>query len=461
MPSQSTSAENGSGGARFRKLLLSAAIVLASLTGPVSAAPEEYVLGPQDKIRLKIYEWRASRDVIFEWTALNDEFTVGAGGALSLPFVGSLNASGLTPDELAKQIGDHLMRQMGLGRQPDTSVEIVQFRPFYIVGDVTQPGEFPYRPGMTVLQAVSIAGGMRTRDESLSRIEREVIAGRGDVDLFRLSNVSMLARKARLEAELADLEEIKFPDTLTARKGDSSVALLMEQERAIFKARRDGMTTQVRALEGLRDFLEKELSSLEAQLVFHDKQADLVKKELEGVSSLVTKGLAVAPREMSLQRDLAQIQSGRLQAETSLLRARQEISRTDISIIELRNRHINEVSVSLRETQGLLDELARKADTAVQLLYESEITAPRLLAQRARTTRLQPIYTIVRPTADGMKELKVDETTPVEPGDTVKVEYPLPPGLDDPASMLPSVPLTTGMSTFPAAPVAANESALR
>lgn len=441
---------------KLGRILLSAAVFLAPLAVSSHATAEEYLLGPQDKIRLKIYEWRASRDVIFEWTALNDEFTVGAGGMLALPFVGSIKASGLTPDDLAKQIGDHLMRQMGLGREPDTSVEIVQFRPFYIVGDVTQPGEFPYRPGMTVLQAVSIAGGMRTRDESLSRIEREVIAGRGEVDLYRLNNVSLLARKARLEAELADKEEITFPDTLTARKGDSSVSILMEQERTIFKARRDGLTTQVRALEGLRDFLDKELSSLEAQLVFHDKQEELLKKELEGVSSLVTKGLAVAPREMSLQRDLAQVQSGRLQAETSLLRARQEISRTDIAIIELRNRHTNEVSVSLRETQGQLDEIARKADTAVQLLYESEITAPRLLAQRARTTRLQPIYTIVRPSTDGTTELKADETTPVQPGDTVKVEYPLPPGLDDPATILPSVPLTTGMSTLPVAPLASN-----
>ena len=54
---------------------------------------------------------------------------------------------------------------MGLGRPPDVAVEVVQFRPFYIVGDVRPPASSPTGPGLTVLQALSIAGGLRTRAE--------------------------------------------------------------------------------------------------------------------------------------------------------------------------------------------------------------------------------------------------------------------------------------------------------
>lgn len=415
----------------WRMALLAGISLAIGMGGWSAATAGEYLLGPQDKVRLKIYEWRASRDVIFEWTALNDMFTVGADGTLSLPFVGNIRAAGVTPSELGRSIGETLMQHMGLGRAPDASVEVIQFRPFYIVGHVMQPGEFPFRPGLTVLQALSIAGGLRTREESFSRLEREVIAGRGEVSLLGLDNVSLIARKARLEAELADAENITFPSQLTDRQGDGSIALLMDQERLIFKARRDAQSTQVRALTGLRDFLEKELSSLETQLSFYDKQIELVQRELTGVSSLVNKGLAVAPRELSLERTVTQIQSDRLSAETSLLRARQEISRTDISILELRNQRTNEVTTSLRETQGSLDALSRKADTAVQLLYESEISAPRLLAQRDRAARAQPIYTIVRPTEKGIVELTAQESDSLEPGDTIKVEIPLPAGLDD------------------------------
>jgi polysaccharide export outer membrane protein/exopolysaccharide production protein ExoF len=398
--------------------------------GQPSAIAGDYLLGPQDKVRLKIYEWRASRDVIFEWTALNDQFTVGAGGALSLPFVGDIQAAGVTPSDLAGAIGDRLMRQMGLGRQPDVAVEVVQYRPFYIVGHVTQPGEFPYRPGLTVLQALTIAGGLRTREENFSRLEREVIAGRGEVSVLALNNVSLMARKARLEAELAGLDKIAFPEQLAKRQGEATIGVIMAQESSIFETRREALNTQVRALTDLKEFLQKELSSLEAQLALHDKQIELMEKELGGVSSLVNKGFAAGTRELALQRTLADIQSGRLSAETSLLRARQEVSRTDISILELRNTRTNEITVSLRETQAQLEELNRKADTAVELLHESEFTAPRLLALRADAAKAQPIYTIVRPSGNDTVELPAKESTPVEPGDTVKVEIPMPPALE-------------------------------
>ncbi|WP_353646473.1 polysaccharide biosynthesis/export family protein [Mesorhizobium sp. WSM2239] len=67
------------------------------------------------------------RDVNFEWTALNQEFIVGAEGSLSQPFVGDFRATGVTSQDLARQIGNRLMEQMGLRRQPDVIVEILQF----------------------------------------------------------------------------------------------------------------------------------------------------------------------------------------------------------------------------------------------------------------------------------------------------------------------------------------------
>jgi protein involved in polysaccharide export with SLBB domain len=433
------------------KALLGTALAAGTLSASSGA---EYLLGPQDKLRLKIFEWRASRDVIFEWTALNDEFIVGPDGSLSLPLAGEIRASGETPRNLGREIGIRLRQRMGLGREPDVAVEVIQFRPFYIVGHVTQPGEFPYRPGLTVLQALTIAGGLRTREEDIARLEREVIAGRGEVDILSLGNVSLLVRKARLEAELSGGEGIGFPEQLLRLQGEGSVSIMMEQERAIFAARRDGLRTQVRALEDLKDFLVKELASLEKQLTFHDKQIELVEKELSGVTALVKKGYTAAPRELGLQRTLADVQSSRLSAETALLRARQEISRTDISILQLRNTFSNEVTVALRETQAQLDENVRKADTATQLLHESEVSAPRLLALRAKAQRAQPVYTIVRPDETGSVEIPATETTEVGPGDTVKVEIPLPERMDVLGLGTPDAASTTLLAPVVGLPVA-------
>jgi len=401
-------------------------VLLALLALAGGTAHADYLLGPQDKVRIKAYEWRASRDEIFEWSALNDEFTVGAAGTLSLPFVGEIRAAGIATGELAATIADRLRSEMGLGRRPDTSVEIVQFRPFYIVGQVEHPGEFPYRPGLTVLQALSISGGLQKMNDGVARIERDAISARGDLQVLEMQAGNLRARRARLMAEMKESETIEFPRELTARPNDPSAALAMQQEQAIFQARRDALTTQMRALEQLKEFLEKEVVSLAAQKQTEETQIQLVKKELSGVSVLVDKGLAAAPRQFALERTVAQIEGERLRIETSLLRARQEISKTDIAILELKNKRANDVAIELRETQAKLEELDRKADTTEQLVYEAEVTAPQFLAARARSYKVQPVYTIVRQSAGKSVELAASESTTIEPGDTVKVEVPLP-----------------------------------
>lgn len=413
----------------LRRVVVAAALsIAAGSAGVHSVSAAEYLLGPQDKVRLKIYEWQASKDSIFEWTALNDEFTVGADGKLSLPFAGEVNAAGSAPGKLGSVIADLLMEHMGLGRAPDVSVEVVQFRPFYIVGEVRTPGEFPFRPGLTILQALSIAGGLRTREDNIPRLEREMISERGDISVLAQAGLNLMARKARLVAELNGADDITFPDQLAKRSNEGSVALAMEQERLVFRARKDGMNTQIRAFNGLKDFLDKELSSLEEQVTLYDRQIELVQKELKGVSALVDKGLSEAPRQMSLERTLAQVRSDRLAAETAVFRARQEISRTDISILELSNQRATEVSQSLRETQAQINENSRKADTAMQMLRESQTAAPQLLALRTAAEETEPVYVVVRQTPDGKStEIPATETTAVEPGDTVKVRIPLPP----------------------------------
>ena len=217
--------------------LAAAALLLAGLLqGGPAAAEAEYRLGPEDKIRLKVFEWRASLDEVFGWEALNDEYTLGAAGELSLPLLGPVEAAGATRDQLAALIAERLAQRMGLGGQPTVAVEIVEYRPFYIVGSVEEPGAYPYRPGLTLLKALSLAGGLSSRDESGTRA---VISGLGDIDVLLLQRDAAVARLARLRAELADAGAFEAPPELARRTGEAAVARLLEQEQAIFAARQD------------------------------------------------------------------------------------------------------------------------------------------------------------------------------------------------------------------------------
>jgi polysaccharide export outer membrane protein/exopolysaccharide production protein ExoF len=424
---QKSAAEQSSGLHRLRLRACVAAIALgAFLTPAIAASLDDYKLGPLDKVRLRVQEWRASKDEVYEWSTLKEDYIVGPSGTVSIPLAGDIRASGLTTRELGSAIGAKLKERLGMIEAPDTAVEIVQYRPFYIVGQVDKPGEYPYRPGITVLQAISVAGGMqRINDMGLFRLNRDSIGSRGDLAITIAQTRNMLARKARLQAELNSATDITFPKELTDHASESSVKMLLEQERTIFETRRRALETQISALEHLKSYLNKEVESLTAQVQTETTQMDLVNKELSSISSLVERGLSSAPRQLLLQRTIAQIEGERLRLQTSVVKAQQDISKTDIEIVDARNKYNNEVTVELRATQAALEELKDKADTTAKLIYESEVTAPQFIHDRMNSQKMQPILKIVRETNGTSSELYVGETTEVLPGDTIKVEMPI------------------------------------
>ncbi|MBS7542949.1 polysaccharide biosynthesis/export family protein [Ancylobacter oerskovii] len=411
-------------------LLLSAGAALATdppTTPPAAAGTGEYRLGPQDKIRLKVLEWRATRDEIFEWSPMAGEFAVNPEGRLDVPLIGSVEASGRTSAEIGREIGEGLQQLMGLAEIPRVAVEVSEFRPFYAAGDVMRPGPYPYRPKLTVLQAIAIAGGIqRPLDPGLLRLGRDVIAGQGELALLGQERDALRARLGRLQSELDGLEDISFPAEVGKRAEDRAIALLIRQERQIFVGRRDALVAQTNALVQLKSFLEKEAQTLQGQIAAQDKQMALVNQELQAITGLVEKGYAVSSRQLGLERTIAQIQGDKLRLETELLRVRQDASRADISMIDLKNTRTNELTAELRTTQAKLDDTLQKMKTAQQLLYEAGVSAPHRYIERSRALRVEPSYVIVR-TSDGeIAEIDATETTPVEPGDTLKVSLPLP-----------------------------------
>jgi protein involved in polysaccharide export with SLBB domain len=389
------------------------------------AAASEYRFGPDDKLRLSIFEWRPSLDESFGWEPLNDEYKVGAGGDLSLPLLGRVQAAGLTRDELSVHIGEQLSQRMGLGRQPTVAIEIVEYRPFYVVGPVATSGAFPYRSGLTVLQAVSIAGGLRTYTGDLFDTGRGTIAAAGELNVLLLQRDSLQARVVRLETELARAAKIQFPIELLDRRPEPAIATLLQAEQRIFSAREDAYSTQMHALDQLKRNLATELPSLTAQLETVETQVQLIEEELESVNTLLKSGLANQPRRMALERDLARTEGDRLRVESSLLRAKQEISKAEISIVELRSRRAQDITAELGQTQAKLEEIDRRIHTTTKLVSALAAASPYVVDDEMPGRVAEPVYHIVRRAGDTMTEMPADEATPVRPGDTVKVKIRL------------------------------------
>ena len=405
------------GCARLLLRLARVGATLLLLAGVLQAAPAvaqaPYLLGPEDKIRLKVFEWRASQDEVFSWEALNDVYALGAAGEISLPLVGSVQAAGTTSDQLAALISERLAQRMHLGRSPTVAVEIVEYRPFFIAGSVQEPGAYPYRPGLSLLKALSLAGGLSTKADGGPR---EVISGLGDIDVLLLQRGEAVARIARLQAELAGAEAYEAPKEIAGRSGEPAVARLLDQEQAMFVARQDSYKTQMAALEQLRDNLQIEVPAQAGLLENVQAQVDSLRDEVATIGSVVT-----GRQVRDMQREITQLEGERLRGETSLLRAKQEVSRAEIAIIELRTQHTQNLASEIRDTQAQLDQLERRLETAESLVADAQLDDP--VGGRAGTPRLQPAFSIVRTGADGQSvELTAEETTPIEPGDAIKVE---------------------------------------
>jgi polysaccharide biosynthesis/export protein len=101
------------------------------------------------------------RVVVYGQEGLTNSYAIDAGGSITMPLIGGVPARGRTPAGLAGEIAARLRN--GYIREPSVAVEIEAYRPFFILGEVSAPGQYPYVPNMTVESAVAIAGGFSPR----------------------------------------------------------------------------------------------------------------------------------------------------------------------------------------------------------------------------------------------------------------------------------------------------------
>ena len=118
---------------------------------PVRGYDADYRLDAGDKLRV----------VVYGQEGLTNTYAVSASGSITMPLIGTVPARGLTPSQLAGSIATRLRN--GYIREPSVAAEVESYRPFFILGEVAAPGQYPYVPNMTAESAVAIAGGFSPR----------------------------------------------------------------------------------------------------------------------------------------------------------------------------------------------------------------------------------------------------------------------------------------------------------
>jgi polysaccharide biosynthesis/export protein ExoF len=388
------------------------ALCLVSSLTFTSPAHAEYRLGVSDKVRIKIQEW----------PDLTGEYTVNSDGIISIPLIGEVRAQGLQVRDLADEISDRLQKRTNGGQRPYAVVEISQFRPFFILGNVQKPGEYPYRPGLTVLQAIGVAGGYyRPADPAALRLERDAAVARGELKSLASKLTILVARSARLSAAITG-KEIAFPTELTDQRNNPSIAAILESERTALALERAATKNQQDDLESLKQLYLQEIISLKGHEDALKQEQVTLKRQLDDLRALSGKGLALAPSILSMERGLAQSGNELLAVETQIVRAQESIK---VAEQRTRDTNLERSRTNTKELQQVKDDIIdtrTRMITQRSLLEESQTTTPAHLFDESIATGN---IVIVRMRDAEKHEIVVDESAVIEPNDVIRVPTPV------------------------------------
>src|SRR3954471_2969364 len=142
----------------MRPLIFMALSLLTGCSGGLGKLPDlgsdvvaPYVLGAGDTLQITVYDQ----------ADLTGSYRISDSGFVAIPIVGAIPAQGLTLDQLQKRLTERLDAKAV--KSPDVTLQVTEYRPFFILGEVKNPGSYPYVPNITVLTAVAIAGGFTFR----------------------------------------------------------------------------------------------------------------------------------------------------------------------------------------------------------------------------------------------------------------------------------------------------------
>ncbi|WP_018896520.1 polysaccharide biosynthesis/export family protein [Rhizobium sp. 2MFCol3.1] len=396
---------------RLGRLLTLLALGTAMFAGTAASAP----LPPHTKIRLSVVQWMPTKGVYEQWGSIGGDLTVSDAGTVSVPVLGSVAVGDLDDDGLAAEIGKRLKEKIGLVDAPATTVQVLEYPPVYVVGDVSKPGEYKFSLGLTVLQAVALGGGeFRSTSalEGASEVTRLVGALKELDDSITRSN----AKIARLETEMtgattADLSK-------QADKSDPFAAAIYNQEQVIFEARTSSIDRKAKSLAELRELLNEEIRVLDQKTASTDANIKSIQQQVDSTATLVAKGAVVATRQGEVERTLRSYQDDRLDISTAIMRARQSISQTTRDLQALYDERKTEVASDLQAERATLVQLKVKRETSQKLVLDSLSS----LSGAARQGE-KPVLTfvIVRRENGTANEISASESTTLMPGDVVKV----------------------------------------
>jgi polysaccharide export outer membrane protein len=403
------------------RVLRTYAVAAVGLVLASTAARAEYTLQPGDTLDF----------ALLGMTDLKQRSTIGPDGEISLPLVGQVKAAGQTLTHLKATVkgllASRLYRQITTdGREnmiviggEELSLDVATYRPIYVSGDVLKAGEQPFRPGMTVRQAVSVAGGFDILKLKLGNPLIDPIDFKAQLGADMAEYAREQARTARIQAELAGAAELNLDSITAPGLPAATMERIKDTERKTFAARTADLKKEMDWLRDTIGTAEKRMATLGEQ---QDKELEGNREdlaELERVKELVSRGSAPITRIIDARRtslfSATRVLQTTMSAQT-LERDRDELKRKIVKVAdEYRMALLNqaqESTLKMATLRARMDGVREKMGIA---------SAPRLV----QTEAAKPTLVIFRKDGQGIERIEAALDSELTPGDVVEVTVPV------------------------------------
>lgn len=358
------------------------------------ALAEPYRLHAQDRLLIRVPVWDFSQGDMTGWQSLSGEYRVGDDGKLQLPLAGVVEAEGRTLLELRDALSDRLRLGAGLEREPELSVELAGSLPIYVLGAVETRGAVDFRPGMTARQAMALAGGPQRATADPLRM----IALAGDMREADSTVARLRAEMRLVQSDLALLDK-----AAPLAPGDG---LHSDLQAAAAQARQ----ARIASLDSLEALLRDKIRRMQQQMVLRDQQVVDYGRELAATESLKDRGLAANARVTALATTVNDLESRRIDLETTLLTAQQQLNETARDRTAITDDARTERLNRLAELRGQIATAEIRLETARNAHAAAADTG-------AGKQAMLPEYAITR---DGQTGPATADTA-LAPGDTLEI----------------------------------------
>lgn len=403
---------------RFVRLLVLGAGLLSGLAAPARA--DEYKLQPGDVLEFSVAGIPDMRQKLM----------INLDGDVAFPLIGELKVAGSTVSEVRKEVQALLPKRSLNIRANDgheavtvisgeeITIAIAENRPVYVKGDVAKPGEQTYRPGLSVRQAVALAGGY---DLVRFKTENPIIASadlKADYESLWTDYARTQAAILRLRAEMAGQTAIDRKDFAKVPLPQPVLDAIFRNEQQQFDARNADYNREKAHIQRGVKMMDERITVLSEQRGKEEEGAAIDASEIDRVTDLQKRGVVPVTRQVETRRLSLLSATRALQIATTLeevKKSRNDLARSSQHLDDQRQadlaRDLQDNTVKLAQTRSRISAVGEK------MLYTGIVKS-----QLVRDTGGDPQIVVYRRNdKGGSDKIEAGEDTPLRPGDTIDV----------------------------------------